>query len=167
MSCWFYKELDVMLGGNHTSTAKTTVDTSVAHVPVESGPSQEEEILDEDVEGKGDPEAEDNSEVSDACSQELFSTPEEASSHGCQMLAKCKQERRPLTLPTHSYQPPGSSLYPQHSTPLQSQSSTADCHYPLHSTSISLQFGPAEVQYPLHCTPKEKAGYDPRTYTNL
>ncbi|EMP24856.1 hypothetical protein UY3_18073 [Chelonia mydas] len=74
-SCRFYKELDAILGGNPTSTAKATVDTLVAHMPVESGPRQEEEILDFDVEGHGDPEA----EVRDACSQELFSTPEEAS----------------------------------------------------------------------------------------
>ncbi|EMP41837.1 hypothetical protein UY3_00872 [Chelonia mydas] len=63
MSCWFYKELAAILGGDPTSTAKATVDTLVAHVPVESGPSQEEEILDQDVEGGGDPEAEDDSEV--------------------------------------------------------------------------------------------------------
>ncbi|EMP28480.1 hypothetical protein UY3_14414 [Chelonia mydas] len=74
-SCWFYKEQDTILCGDPTSTAKATVDTSVAHVPVESGLSQEEEI--EDVEG--DPEAEDDSEAKDASSQELFSTPEEAS----------------------------------------------------------------------------------------
>ncbi|KAG6928002.1 hypothetical protein G0U57_008903 [Chelydra serpentina] len=30
MSCWFYKELDAILGSNPTSTAKTIVDTSVA-----------------------------------------------------------------------------------------------------------------------------------------
>ncbi|EMP24312.1 hypothetical protein UY3_18548 [Chelonia mydas] len=76
MSCRFYKELDVIFGGDPTSTVKATVHTSVAHIPVESGPSQEE-ILDEDVEG--DPEAEDDSEVRDACSEELFSTPEESS----------------------------------------------------------------------------------------
>nr|XP_042715494.1 uncharacterized protein LOC122174610 [Chrysemys picta bellii] len=74
----FYKELDAILGGDPTSTAKATVDTSVAHVPVESGPNQEEEILYEDVEAEGDPEAEDEAEVKDACSQEFFSTPEEA-----------------------------------------------------------------------------------------
>ncbi|XP_043351096.1 myb/SANT-like DNA-binding domain-containing protein 2 [Dermochelys coriacea] len=74
-SSQFYKELDAILGGDSTSTAKATVDTSVAHVPVNSGLSQEEEILDEE----GDPEAEDNLEVRDACSQELFSTPEEVS----------------------------------------------------------------------------------------
>ncbi|EMP38714.1 hypothetical protein UY3_04033 [Chelonia mydas] len=77
MSCWFYKELDAVLGGDPTSTAKATVDTSLARMPVKSGPSQEEEILNEDVEG--DPEAEDDLEVRDACSQELFSAPEEAS----------------------------------------------------------------------------------------
>ncbi|EMP32931.1 Malate dehydrogenase, cytoplasmic [Chelonia mydas] len=47
-------------------------------VVIKSRPSQEE-ILDKDVEGDGDPEAEDDSEVRDACSQELFSTLEEAS----------------------------------------------------------------------------------------
>ncbi|XP_077668438.1 uncharacterized protein LOC144262492 [Eretmochelys imbricata] len=73
----------------------------------------------------------------------------------------------PQTQPTHSYQPPGSSLYPWHSTPTPSQSSTADSQHPLHSTPLPLQFGPAEVQYPLHCTPEEKAGYDPWTYTDL
>ncbi|EMP28138.1 hypothetical protein UY3_14788 [Chelonia mydas] len=78
MSCTFYKELDAILGGNFTSTAKATVHTSVARLPVESGPSQEEEILNEDVEFDGDPEAEDDLEVRDACSQELFSTPQEA-----------------------------------------------------------------------------------------
>ncbi|EMP28136.1 hypothetical protein UY3_14786 [Chelonia mydas] len=77
-SCWFYKNLDAILGGDPTSTVKATVATSVARVPVERGPSQEEEILDEDVEREGDPEAEDDSEVRDACRQELFSTPEEA-----------------------------------------------------------------------------------------
>ncbi|XP_039344737.1 kinesin-like protein KIF21B [Mauremys reevesii] len=66
MSCWFDKELDVILSGGLTSTANTTVDTSVACVPVENGQSQEEEIWDEDVESQGDPEAEDDSEVRDA-----------------------------------------------------------------------------------------------------
>ncbi|EMP42526.1 hypothetical protein UY3_00195 [Chelonia mydas] len=78
-SCQLYKELDAILSGNPTSTAKATADILVTRMPIESGPSQEEEILDEDVEGEGDPEAEDDSEVRDACSQELFSTPEEAS----------------------------------------------------------------------------------------
>ncbi|XP_073184241.1 uncharacterized protein [Lepidochelys kempii] len=79
MSCQFYKELDAILSSDPTSTAKTTVDTLVACMPVESGPSQEEEILDEDVEGMGEQEAGNDSEVRDVCSQELFSTPEEAS----------------------------------------------------------------------------------------
>ncbi|EMP30630.1 Golgi to ER traffic protein 4 like protein [Chelonia mydas] len=63
-SCWLYKELDAILGGNPTSPAKATVDASVARMSVESGPSQEEEILDKDV--MGDPEAEDNSEQNSA-----------------------------------------------------------------------------------------------------
>ncbi|EMP30054.1 hypothetical protein UY3_12827 [Chelonia mydas] len=76
-SCWFDKELDVILSDDPTSTAKATVDTLMARMPVESGPSQAEEILDADV--KGDPEAEDDLEARDACSQELFSIPAEAS----------------------------------------------------------------------------------------
>ncbi|EMP37978.1 hypothetical protein UY3_04736 [Chelonia mydas] len=76
-SCWFYKELDTILCGNPTSTAKDPVDNSLACVPVKSGPSQEEAILDE--EGEGDLEDKDDSEAIDACSQELFSTPEAAS----------------------------------------------------------------------------------------
>ncbi|EMP25621.1 hypothetical protein UY3_17311 [Chelonia mydas] len=76
-SCRLYKELDAILGGDPTSTAKAPVDTWLACVPVESGLSQEEEILDEDLEG--DPEAEDDLEVRDACSQKLFSTSEELS----------------------------------------------------------------------------------------
>ncbi|XP_077662933.1 uncharacterized protein LOC144258323 [Eretmochelys imbricata] len=93
-SSHFYKELGAILTGDPTSTVKAAVDTSVAHMPVESGLSQEEEILDEDVEE--DPEAEDNSEVKDAWSPEFFSTPEEASQSPQSELAKHKQERRPL-----------------------------------------------------------------------
>ncbi|EMP30196.1 hypothetical protein UY3_12708 [Chelonia mydas] len=74
-SCRFYKELDAILGGNPTSTAKASVDTSLACVPVESGLSKEGEILDEE----GEPEAEDDLEARDACSQELFSPPKEPS----------------------------------------------------------------------------------------
>ncbi|EMP39885.1 hypothetical protein UY3_02904 [Chelonia mydas] len=54
LSWQFYEELDAILGGDQTSSAKIIVDTSVARVPVESGPSQEEEMLDEDVEGERD-----------------------------------------------------------------------------------------------------------------
>ncbi|XP_044839251.1 EF-hand calcium-binding domain-containing protein 4B [Mauremys mutica] len=69
------------------------MDTLVARMPVESGPSQkEEEILNEDVKGEADPEAEDDSEVI----QEPFSTPEEASQSQLLDIAKREQERRPL-----------------------------------------------------------------------
>ncbi|EMP24514.1 hypothetical protein UY3_18439 [Chelonia mydas] len=84
-----------------------------------------------------------------------------------QPLSQYSFSSSPQAPPTQSYQPPGSSLYPLHSTPAPSQSSTADSDYPLHSTPVPLQFGPAEVQYPLHCTPKEKVGYDPWMYKNL
>ncbi|EMP28348.1 Putative GTP-binding protein Parf [Chelonia mydas] len=53
-SCRLYKELDVIPGGDPNFTAKATVDTLVARMPVDSGPSQEEEILDEDVEATDD-----------------------------------------------------------------------------------------------------------------
>ncbi|EMP32018.1 hypothetical protein UY3_10849 [Chelonia mydas] len=55
MSCRFHKMLDAVLGSDPTSTVKATVDTLVAHVPVKSGPSQEQEILDKNVEGEGGP----------------------------------------------------------------------------------------------------------------
>ncbi|EMP33346.1 hypothetical protein UY3_09505 [Chelonia mydas] len=71
-SCQFYKKLDMISMVTPTSTAKSPMDTSGACVPVEIGPSQAEEILDEDVEGERDPEAEDDSVSRDACSQELF-----------------------------------------------------------------------------------------------
>ncbi|EMP26378.1 Zinc finger and SCAN domain-containing protein 20 [Chelonia mydas] len=90
MSCWFCKELDVILGGDPTSTVKVPVDTSVAHLPVENGPSQEEEILDEDVAGERDREAEDDSEVRDTCRQELISTPEKAGQSQLSELGKVK-----------------------------------------------------------------------------
>ncbi|KAM7159862.1 uncharacterized protein RBU57_010304 [Macrochelys suwanniensis] len=94
-SCRFYKELDVILGGNPTSTAKATVDTSVARMPV-SGLRQEEEILTEDVEGERDPEAEDDLEVRDACSQELFSTLEEAGQSQLLELDEVQTREEPL-----------------------------------------------------------------------
>ncbi|XP_065439811.1 uncharacterized protein LOC135981402 [Chrysemys picta bellii] len=274
-SCWLYKELDAILSGDPTSTAKAPVDASLAHMPVKSGPSQEEGILDE--EGEGDPEAEDDSEARDAFSHELFTTPEDPSQSQQSDLGKAqtgeeapemtlgaqspsllsmaewlrrirKRPRRtkedllrdvmmhsaakkkelkewwdsekrdqkenaahqkeaterllnvmehqedtlqailalqteqccarpslqplsqnsfpcaPHTLPTHCYQPPGSTLPAAfHCSLLTVQ----HCGLPLHSTPNPLQFGPAEVQHPLHCTPKEKVGYDPWTYTNL
>ncbi|XP_030417593.1 zinc finger protein with KRAB and SCAN domains 2-like [Gopherus evgoodei] len=79
MSCRFYKELDAIFNGNPTSNVKATVATSMAHVSVKSGPSQEEEISDADVEWEGGPEAEEDLEVRDACSRELFSILGEAS----------------------------------------------------------------------------------------
>ncbi|XP_043359830.1 uncharacterized protein LOC122455400 [Dermochelys coriacea] len=96
----FYNELDAILSGDPPSIAKATVDTSVACMPIENGPSQEKKILDEDVEGDGDPEAEDDSEVRDACSQEFFSTLEKASKSQLSELGKAQtgEEASDMTL---------------------------------------------------------------------
>ncbi|EMP39415.1 hypothetical protein UY3_03356 [Chelonia mydas] len=90
MSCPFYKELDMIFGSDPSSTAKAPVDTLLARVPVNSGQSQEEEILDQDMEREGDPEADDDLEARDACSQELFSTPEEASQSQLSEIGKAQ-----------------------------------------------------------------------------
>ncbi|KAM7172204.1 uncharacterized protein RBU57_003308 [Macrochelys suwanniensis] len=70
-TCHFYKELDVILGGDPTSTLRTTMDTSEA-----SSTRQEEE---EESGSEGAEEEEDTLESLDACSQELFSSQEEGS----------------------------------------------------------------------------------------
>ncbi|EMP35935.1 Zinc finger and SCAN domain-containing protein 29 [Chelonia mydas] len=74
-TCWFYKELDAILGGDPTSTAKSPVDISVDVEAEERGPNPEDEVIDEEVE------LDDNVELpvgllSGAGSQELFNTPE-------------------------------------------------------------------------------------------
>ncbi|EMP37390.1 hypothetical protein UY3_05438 [Chelonia mydas] len=97
-NCRFYKDLDAIPCGDSTSTAKATVDTSVACVPVESGLSQEEEILDEDVEGEGDLEAEDDSRSEMHAARSSSLPRRRLASNSCRILMKCKQERRPLSL---------------------------------------------------------------------
>ncbi|EMP38179.1 hypothetical protein UY3_04611 [Chelonia mydas] len=72
-------------------------------MPVENGLSQEEEILDKDVEGEGDPEAEDDLEARDACSQERLSTPEEASQSQLSELGEAQTgEEAPEASSSHS-----------------------------------------------------------------
>ncbi|EMP39479.1 hypothetical protein UY3_03259 [Chelonia mydas] len=44
-TCRFYKELDIILGGDPTFTAKSTVDTLAGLEPVESGPNQRRKSL--------------------------------------------------------------------------------------------------------------------------
>ncbi|XP_042715063.2 zinc finger and SCAN domain-containing protein 29-like [Chrysemys picta bellii] len=73
----FYKELDTILGGDPTSTPKSTMDTSEA-VAAQSA-RQKEESGSEGAEEEGGPEPEDSSASLDACSQELFSSQEEGS----------------------------------------------------------------------------------------
>ncbi|KAM7164029.1 uncharacterized protein RBU57_008081 [Macrochelys suwanniensis] len=68
-TCLFYKELDAILGGDPTSTQRTTMDTSEP-----SSTRQEEESRSEGAE-----EEEDTLESLEGCSQELFSSQEEGS----------------------------------------------------------------------------------------
>ncbi|EMP34829.1 NADH dehydrogenase [ubiquinone] 1 alpha subcomplex subunit 10 [Chelonia mydas] len=49
-TCWFYKELDAILGGDPTSIAKSPVDTLEGTEAVERGPKPEDEVIDEEVE---------------------------------------------------------------------------------------------------------------------
>ncbi|EMP29561.1 Zinc finger and SCAN domain-containing protein 29 [Chelonia mydas] len=70
-TCCFYKELDVKLAGNPTSTPSTTMDISKP-----SSTRQEEE---EQSGSKGAKAEEDTLESLDAYSQELFSSQEEGS----------------------------------------------------------------------------------------
>ncbi|KAM9172590.1 ecto-ADP-ribosyltransferase 4 isoform 4-T5 [Pangshura tecta] len=67
-TCCFYKELDVILGGEPTTTPRTMMDTS------EQGEEEEEESESEGTGIGGD-----TPESQEACSQELFSSQEEGS----------------------------------------------------------------------------------------
>ncbi|XP_038271022.1 zinc finger and SCAN domain-containing protein 29-like [Dermochelys coriacea] len=69
-TCRFYKELDTVLGGDPTSTPKTTMETSEPC----STRQEEEESGSEGAEEEGDCSASLN-----ACNQELFSSQEEGS----------------------------------------------------------------------------------------
>ncbi|KAM7176319.1 uncharacterized protein RBU57_002065 isoform 2-T2 [Macrochelys suwanniensis] len=88
-TCRFYKELVGILGGDPTSTAKSTVDISVGLEPVESVPNPEEEVIDEEVEAE-------DGETRDASSQELFCTPE-VSSQSLQSLSDFTSRNNPPT----------------------------------------------------------------------
>ncbi|EMP39846.1 Zinc finger and SCAN domain-containing protein 29 [Chelonia mydas] len=70
-TCHFYKELDAIFGADRTSTPSTTMGISEA-----SATRQEEE---EQNGSEGAEVEEDTLESLDACSQELFSSPEEGS----------------------------------------------------------------------------------------
>ncbi|EMP28535.1 hypothetical protein UY3_14366 [Chelonia mydas] len=98
-SCWFYKELDMILGGDLTSTAKAPVDTSLAYVPVESGLSQEEAILDEEGWGTQRQKMTWRPEMHTVRSS--FLPRRNLASHSSQILEKRKQERRPLRREYH------------------------------------------------------------------
>ncbi|EMP42516.1 Deleted in malignant brain tumors 1 protein [Chelonia mydas] len=70
-TCHFYKELDMVLGGNPTSTPSTTMDTS------EHSPTRQEE--EKQSRSEGAQEEEDTPASLDACSRGLFSSQEEGS----------------------------------------------------------------------------------------
>ncbi|CAM2105532.1 unnamed protein product [Caretta caretta] len=74
-TCHFHKDLDAILGGDTTSTPRTTMDMSEP-----SSIRQEEEEEEEEESGSEGAEEEGDSPASlDACSQELFSSQEEGS----------------------------------------------------------------------------------------
>uniref|UniRef100_A0A8C8RE99 Myb/SANT-like DNA-binding domain-containing protein n=1 Tax=Pelusios castaneus TaxID=367368 RepID=A0A8C8RE99_9SAUR len=66
-TCRYYKEIEAILSGDPTTTAKSPVDTSAR-------PEQDEDVIDEEEEMEDDLE-----ESATACSQELFCTPAETS----------------------------------------------------------------------------------------
>ncbi|EMP27564.1 RNA exonuclease 1 like protein [Chelonia mydas] len=92
-TCRFYKELDAILGGDPTSTPKTTIDTS------ESSSTRQEE---EECGSKGAEEEGDSPASLDACSQELFSSQEEGSQSQQMMLG---EEQTPEEVPELGYDP--------------------------------------------------------------
>uniref|UniRef100_A0A8C8S9K6 Myb/SANT-like DNA-binding domain-containing protein n=1 Tax=Pelusios castaneus TaxID=367368 RepID=A0A8C8S9K6_9SAUR len=74
-TCRYYEEIEAILSGDPTTTAKSPVDTSAPPHPVNARPEQ-----DEDVNNEKEEEMEDDLEESaTACSQELFCTPAETS----------------------------------------------------------------------------------------
>uniref|UniRef100_A0A8C8VML6 Myb/SANT-like DNA-binding domain-containing protein n=1 Tax=Pelusios castaneus TaxID=367368 RepID=A0A8C8VML6_9SAUR len=73
-TCRYYKEIEAILSGDPTTTAKSPVDTSASPHPVDARPEQDEDVIDEEEEMEDDLE-----ESATACSQELFCTPAETS----------------------------------------------------------------------------------------
>ncbi|EMP32473.1 von Willebrand factor A domain-containing protein 3B [Chelonia mydas] len=84
-TCRFYKELDAILGGDPTSTAKSPMNTSAGLEAAERRPNPEDEVIDEEVELDDDEELPAGS-PGGAGSQELFTTPE-VSSQSKQLLS--------------------------------------------------------------------------------
>ncbi|XP_050793902.1 zinc finger and SCAN domain-containing protein 29-like [Gopherus flavomarginatus] len=82
-TCHFYKELDAILGGDPTSTPRTTMDTSEL--------VEEEE---EESESEGTGVGGDTPESQEACNQELFSSQEEGSQSQQPVLGGGQTEER-------------------------------------------------------------------------
>ncbi|XP_074820284.1 uncharacterized protein LOC141994112 [Natator depressus] len=90
-TCRFYKELDAIVGGDPTSTPRTTMDTSEL-----SSTSQEEE---EESGSEGAEEEDDTPASPDASSQELSSGQEEGSQSQWPVLGEDKHQRTCLMQP--------------------------------------------------------------------
>ncbi|XP_043367419.1 uncharacterized protein LOC122459441 [Dermochelys coriacea] len=88
MAYCFYKELDMILGGNPTSMLSTSMDTSEANAT-----RQEEEEEQQQSRGKGVPAEEDTPETLDACGQELLSSQEEGSQSRWQVFGEGQNTR--------------------------------------------------------------------------
>ncbi|KAM7181106.1 uncharacterized protein RBU57_000040 isoform 2-T2 [Macrochelys suwanniensis] len=92
-TCRFYKELDAILGGDPTSTPRTTMD------PSEASSTKQEEEKESGSEGA---EEEGDTPVSlDACSQEPFSSQEEGSQSRWPVLG---EGQTPEEVPGHPQQ---------------------------------------------------------------
>ncbi|XP_050816751.1 zinc finger and SCAN domain-containing protein 29-like [Gopherus flavomarginatus] len=93
MTCRFYKELDAILGGDPTANPRTTMDSS------EQGEEGEGEGV-EETESEATEVVGDTPESQEACSQELFSSQEEASqSQQLELVGEeAAEERVPVSL---------------------------------------------------------------------
>ncbi|XP_050794821.1 zinc finger protein with KRAB and SCAN domains 2-like [Gopherus flavomarginatus] len=92
-TCRFYKELDAILEGDPTANPRTTMDSSEQGEEREVGGREE-------TESEGTGEEGDTLESQEACSQELFSSQEEASQSQQLELVGQAEERVPISLTT-------------------------------------------------------------------
>ncbi|XP_050788337.1 zinc finger and SCAN domain-containing protein 29-like [Gopherus flavomarginatus] len=94
-TCCFYKELDVILGGDPAANPRTMMDTSEREWEVEA----EEVVGEEETESEGTGVEGDTPESQEACSQELFSSQEEGSRSQQPVLSEAQaEEQDPTTL---------------------------------------------------------------------
>ncbi|EMP35672.1 hypothetical protein UY3_07158 [Chelonia mydas] len=109
-TCQFYKELDVILGGDPTSIAKSPMDTLEGTEAEERGPNPEDKVIDEEVEldedvqlPTGSPEEQPATELA-AETEEADVAPEPAQSQSTKSLESCtimEQSKRNCTHDEH------------------------------------------------------------------